>query len=161
MNHYFSSRGELVAAIIKHAEAEGAPYIAMAGRPSGPFHQSIAQLVSMLSQGFERGVLSLQIIGLGEGFADWQIGQAYLDHHLEPVLAAIATRLEAHMEQGEMRRTDPRFAAIELLSPMLVAHLHQSALGGSETTPLSIQDFAAHHAEAFVRANATTQSTST
>lgn len=154
MNHYFSGRGELVAAIIKHAEAEGAPYIAMASRPSGAFDASIAQLVSMLSQGFEHGVLSLQIIGLGEGFADRQIGHAYLGHHLEPILSAIAARLEAHMEMGDMRRTSARFAAIELLSPMLVAHLHQTALGGSETTPLSLQNFALHHAEAFVRSHA-------
>ena len=151
MNHYFSSRGELVAAIIRHAEQEGAPYLVTASTPSGDFSASIGDLVTMLSRGFEHGVLPLQVIGLAEGFADKQIGEAYLGHHLEPLLSAIAARLEAHMDAGDMRCTNARFAAIQLLSPLLVAHLHQNALGGNDTYPMSISDFIEQHAQAFFR----------
>lgn len=152
MNHYFSSRGDLVSAIIRHAEQEGVPYLVMASIPSGTFSASIGELVSMLSRGFEHGVLPLQIIGLAEGFADRQIGESYLGHHLEPVLTAIAARLEAHMDAEDMMRTNARFAAIQLLSPLLVAYLHQNALGGNQTYPMSIQDFLEQHAQTFVRA---------
>lgn len=154
MNHYFSSRGELVAAIIRHAEQEGAPYLVMAGKPSGDFSASIGDLVNMISRGFEHGVLPLQIIGLAEGFADKQTAEAYLGHHLEPVLSAIAARLVAHMDAGVMRRSDARFAAFQLLSPLLVAHLHQNALGGSHSYPMPIVDFLEHHAHAFVQGHA-------
>lgn len=154
MNHYFSSRGALVAAIIEHAEQEGAPYLAMASAPSGVFGASIEDLVTMLSRGFEHGVLALQVIGLGEGFADREVGEAYLGHHLEPVLSAIAARLEAHMEVGDMRRTNARFAAIQLLSPLLVAHLHQNALGGNGSHPMSMGDFIGQHVSAFVQGHA-------
>ncbi|MGV8953170.1 MAG: TetR/AcrR family transcriptional regulator [Cypionkella sp.] len=155
MNHYFSSRGELVAAIIEHAEIEGAPYLLMASTPSGDFSASIGDLVTMLSRGFEHGVLTLQIIGLAEGFADKQIGGAYLGHHLEPVLSAIASRLETHMAVGDMRRTNAHFAAIQLLSPILFAHLHQNALGGNDTYPMSLQDLLGQHVHAFVQGHAT------
>ncbi|KKB78202.1 hypothetical protein VW35_11075 [Devosia soli] len=152
MNHYFADRGSLVAAIVELAESEGAPYLAMTREPSGPFAQSIADLVFMIAQGFTHGVLALQVIGLGEGFSAPGAAKAYLGHHLEPVLGAIATRLERHVALGEMVDTDVRFAAIALLSPLLVAHLHQSSLGGSQSHPMSLADFGTHHAAAFVRA---------
>lgn len=154
MNHYFINRGTLVASILEQAEQEGAPYLAMASRPSGPFDGSVRQLVTMLSLGFERGVLALQVIGLGEGFADKAVGGAYLGHHLEPVIAAIARRLQAHMEQGDMRSSNARLAAVGLLSPVLVAHLHQTALGGNAAFPMSMNEFIEHHVEAFVRGHA-------
>ncbi|RYZ97020.1 MAG: TetR/AcrR family transcriptional regulator, partial [Moraxellaceae bacterium] len=135
MNHYFKGRGDLIAAIIENAEKEGAPYLVQASTPSGPFPQSIAQLVMALSFGFEHGVLALQIIGIGEGFADRDVSSAFLGHHLEPVLGAIAARLETHINAGEMAQTDTHFAAISLLSPLLVAHLHQTALGGHADYP--------------------------
>lgn len=154
MNHYFKSRGDLIAAIIEHAEQEGAPYLVMASKPSGPFPASIAQLVAAISYGFDHGVLALQVIGLGEGFADRSVSSAFLGHHLEPVLEAIAARLNAHIEAGEMLPTDTHYAAITLLSPLLVAHLHQTALGGRVDYPLSLPDFITHHVDGFVKAHA-------
>jgi AcrR family transcriptional regulator len=154
MNHYFTSRAALVAAIIEHAEQEGARYLAYAAQPSGPLHQSVLELATMMSRGFENGLLALQVIGLAEGFADEKISASYLDHHLEPVLGAIATRFEAHIRQGEMRPASPRFAAIEFLSPILVAHLHQTALAGSANYPMAMKEFVEHHVSNFVRAHA-------
>ena len=154
MNHYFGNRSSLVASIIEHAEQEGAPYLAMTARPSGPLPESMATLANMLSRGFENGVLALQVIGLAEGFADENVGSSYLGHHLEPVLSAIAARLDAHILKGEMRPTDVRFAAIQFLSPILVAHLHQTALEGRMDYPMSVPDFISDHVGNFVRAHA-------
>ncbi len=153
MNHYFSDRSSLVAAILEQAAHEGAPFLALASKPSGPFPQSIEDLVSKLSLGFSHGVLALQVIGLGEGFADPRVGCAYLGDHLEPVLGAIAKRLSQHVALGEMRNVDTHFAAIQLLSPLLIIHLHQTVLGGDQHFPKVIDDFCAEHAAAFVRAS--------
>lgn len=154
MNHYFGNRSLLVASIIEHAEQEGAPYLAMTARPSGPLPESMATLANMLSRGFENGVLALQVIGLAEGFADENVSSSYLGHHLEPVLSAIAARLDAHILKGEMMPTDVRFAAIQFLSPILVAHLHQVALAGRVDYPMSVPDFISDHVGNFVRAHA-------
>lgn len=151
MNHYFSGRSALIAAILERSEQDGAPYLLMARTPSGPFPGSVADLVWRLSVGLERGVLALQVIGLAEGFGDQGIAGAYLGHHLEPILEAIAARLQAHIVAGEMIACDSRFAAIALLSPLLLAHLHQTALGGRQDYPLSLPDYLEHHVAAFVR----------
>lgn len=154
MNHYFAGRSALIAAILERAHQEGAPYLVMARNPSGTFARSVSDLISMLSNGLQRGVLALQVIGLAEGFGDMSIGSAYLTHHLEPSLDAISARLKAHIEAGEMIECDTHFAALSLLSPLLVAHLHQTALGGRDDFPLAIPDFIAHQTAAFVRSYA-------
>lgn len=154
LRHYFGTRQNLVAEIMQTARSEGERYLVLAAQPSGPFAQSVADLIGMISEGLSRGVLPLQVIGLGEGFADSSVGSAYLTHVLEPILAAIATRLEAHIARGEMRRVDARFAAIALLSPVLVAHLHQHALGGVADFPMTIASHDAALVDGFVRAYA-------
>lgn len=152
MSHYFGDRSALVEAILEQSRHEGAVYLAMAAQPSGPFGQSIADLIAMLGRGLERGVLALQVIGLTEGLANPTAGRAYLSHHLEPILVAIRTRLDVHVARGEMRPMETRFAAIELLAPMVIARLHQAELGGEGMYPMSLAQFDASHADAFVRA---------
>ena len=151
--HYFGDRDRLIAAILAHARSEGEIYLARAARPSGPFPDSIRELVALLGQGLDRGVMALQIIGITEGLASPGAATAYLGEHLEPVLGAIAARLAAHAALGEIAPLAPRFAAIGLLAPMLVARLHQSELGGHASHPLSLPAFDAAHADAFIRAH--------
>lgn len=150
--HYFGDRETLVRAILENARKEGDVYLQMAALPVGPFAESIRQLVGLLGQGLDRGVLALQVIGLTEGLASSSSAQAYLGHHLEPVLQAIGRRLAAHQAIGEMRQANPHFAAIGLLSPMVIARLHQSELGGAMHYPLDLPAFDEEQATAFVRA---------
>lgn len=150
--HYFGDRESLVRAILENARKEGDVYLEMAAHPAGRFAESIHQLVGLLGQGLDRGVLALQVIGLTEGLASSGSAEAYLGHHLEPVLEAISRRLAAHQATGEMRQANAHFAAIGLLSPMVIVRLHQSELGGATHYPLDLRDFDGEQAAAFVRA---------
>lgn len=149
--HYFGDRPSLVEAILEHARKDGDVYLDIAARPSGPFAQSMRDLVSMLGRGLDQGVMSLQVIGLTEGLGNASSAQAYLGYHLEPILTAIRARLDAHVARGEMRPVETRFAAIGLLAPMVIARLHQTELGGSSQYPMSLSEFDAAQLEAFVR----------
>lgn len=149
--HYFGNRQNLIEAILENARQEGEAYLAMAAHASAPFEQSVRDLVGMMGQGLDRGVLSLQVIGLTEGLGNHNSAQAYLGHHLEPILTAIRTRLDTHVLRKEMRSVETRFAAIGLLAPMVIARLHQAELGGSTTYPMSLTEFDRAHAETFVR----------
>ena len=150
--HYFGDRDALVEAILENARKEGDVYLAMAAQPVGQFEESIHQLVGLLGRGLDRGVLALQVIGLTEGLASPSSAHAYLGHHLEPVLQAIGLRLAAHQASGEMRPANAHYAAIALLSPMVIVRLHQSELGGAVHYPLQLSTFDDEHAAAFVRA---------
>lgn len=150
--HYFGDREALVGAILDTARQEGEVYLAMAARPGGAFPGSIAELVRMIGEGLDRGVLALQVIGLTEGLSSRSSGEAYLGHHLEPMLGAIRARLDAHVTLGDMRPADTRVAAIGLLAPPVIARLHQSELGGQGLYPMDLAEFDTAHAEAFIRA---------
>lgn len=150
--HYFGDRDTLVTAILEHARKEGDIYLEMAAEPAGPFAESIRQLVALMGQGLDRGVTALQVIGLTEGLSSPSSAQAYLAHHLEPTLQAIARRLAVHQARGEMRSTNAHYAAIALLSPMVIVRLHQAELGGTVHYPLEMSAFDAEHCAAFVRA---------
>ena len=141
-------------ALFATARQEGESYLVLAATPSGPFATSISDLVGMIGQGLDRGVMALQVIGLSEGLGSASSAEAYLGHHLEPMLGAIRARLDAHVAAGEMRAGETRFAAIGLLAPMVIARLHQSELGGAAHYPMALAAFDAEHGAAFVRAHA-------
>jgi hypothetical protein len=53
-----------------------------------------------------------------------------------------------------MRIVDTRHAALALLSPVILALLHQAELGGAKDHPLDVDRFLSDHAAAFARAYA-------
>ena len=156
LKHYFGDRDAIVRAVMEDeleggGEADGPLKVAAA--PSGPFAQSIRDLLAHADAGFVYGGLTLShAMGLSEGIRSRELGSAYLDLALDPTIAAFAARLQAHQNQGEMRTdVDPRAAAIQLLAPLVVARLHQDRLGGCDMNPFDISAMLDQQAEAFVR----------
>lgn len=153
LTHYFGARDDLVAAVLEHSLQAGQEQLTHAATPQGTFAASIRQLLEHAALGHSYGVSALHRIGLTEGLGHESLGPAYVQMTLEPTLQAIEKRLSAHVDAGEMRRdTDVRHAALQLLTPLLFAQLHQHELGGDQCRPLDVQDFIADHADMFVRA---------
>jgi len=151
--HHFGKREDIVAALIAELGRQGAPYLAEAAASDLPFPESIAALLTLIVSGFtEGGVAALHVLGLREGLRQGRIGPAYVEAILEPTLAAAEARLALHIARGEMVAADPRHAAIALVSPLLVAALHQQELGGAAVRCLDLWDLARDHGAAFVRA---------
>jgi hypothetical protein len=90
--------------------------------------------------------------GLSEAVGSVGLGPAYLGHLLEPMLQAVERRLQAHQVKCEMRASDTRIAALMLVSPLFLAALHQTSLGGCVVRPMNIKDLTAEVADAFVQA---------
>lgn len=156
LRHYFADREGVYAAVFADCHAGGQSELDTAATPSGPFPESIRDLVRHFADGFRYGGLTeLHAVGLAEGFGNRRVAAAFLGEVFEPTLAATQVRLEAHVARGEMRPTDARHAALRLVGPILLAFLHQHALGGSAGYPLDLDAFAADHAAAFVAAHAT------
>jgi hypothetical protein len=92
------------------------------------------------------------VLGLREGPRAEETGIAYLQDILEPLLQAAEERLHLHMLRGEMRPGNPRFAALALISPLFLAHLHQGPLCGASLRPLDLADMTAEHTSGFIAA---------
>jgi AcrR family transcriptional regulator len=153
LSHYFGRREDVVRAVMEHDLAAGAEPLALMAEPSGPFARSIADALRHVTEGFRYGGLGAMFArGLVEGLGHEAIGPAFLHSALEPTLLAAERRLQAHIDRGEMRAVDPRGPAIALISPVLLAFLHQNELGGVVVRPLDTEAFVHEHGAAFVRA---------
>lgn len=154
LTHYFGNRDDIVAAVMADSRREGQVHLDLAATPQGGFAHSVRQLLSYAAAGHLAGVAQLHVIGLTEGIGHERLGSSYVEGILEPTLQAVEARLSAHVAKGEMRDLDVRHAALALLSPLLIAQLHQGELNGSSCRPLDIGRFVEDHAAGFVRAYA-------
>ena len=155
MQHYFGRRVDIVTAVLRRAQHNALPHLDKASRAEGDFAQSITAFLESLRFGFEHfGLGDLHALGLVEGLGSTVNGPVMVDAVLEPTIAALTARLVEHQQAGEMRHdSDPRHAALMLLSPMIVLFLHQRHLGGAAAYPADLDRFVAEHAAAFVRAH--------
>ena len=159
LRHYFKDWSGLVAAALRRQQLHGAPHLARAAVPSSPdLMTSLAQLLGELAQAWRMfGVGRLFAGGLAIGLRDTAAGPAYLDGILEPTLVAVEARLRAHAESGTLALAADdaaglRAAALSLLSPVVLALLHQDALGGAACRALDVMAYVQVHVAGFVRA---------
>lgn len=154
LSHYFGRRDAIVAAVL-HRIAEGTvEQIEGTRTPEGDFDASIARAAERATAALHDPRISrLLAMGLIEALSARELGPAFLGTMLDPFVDALALRLDAHVARGEMRPTDTRMAALSLISPIMIAALHQRQLGGDVCNPLDAGAHCRHVAEAFVAAH--------
>lgn len=155
LRHYFGGRDGLMAAYLDRFGAGGLPYLDYLATTDLGFADSIRDATRFLLLGFTLPELGpRQAVALSEGLAEPATGQAYLRHILEPLIAALAERLDRHVARGEMRPANSRHVATQLISPLFLATLHQNQLGGKTAYPLDLTAFGDETAGAIIRAYA-------
>ena len=155
LRHHFGSRSNLYAALLARYGRSGKRYLEHVAAPqSEPLRATLVDLLRMILTGLRHGVLEIHAVGLAVGLRDEIVGPAYLREILEPSLQAVEKRLAQHMQRGELRSADLRVAALSLLSPLLLAAIHQNGLCGREVRPLSLDDLCTELADSFLRAYA-------
>ncbi|MCK6511709.1 TetR/AcrR family transcriptional regulator [Myxococcota bacterium] len=154
LRHYFQDHHGAVQAAIDSLAQQGDVHIAsVVSADLGTARDAISALIRLFALAWQRyGVGAIQRMGLAIGLHDAQIGPFYIQKLLEPTLQAFEQRLQIHIQRGELRPMDTRTGALLLLSPLILALLHQDQLGGRTCRPLDIDAFLSEHLEAFFRA---------
>jgi AcrR family transcriptional regulator len=156
LRHYFGSREALVKAVFEQALESGQRHLDRARAPEAAatgLEVSLKAFLSRVVTGWTQGFVGdLHRIGLAEGLRNTQTALDYLNDVLEPTLQALEARLAGHAAQGEIVDCETRHAALMLLSPLLLALLHQHDLGGTRCRPLAIPALIDEHVKVFVRA---------
>lgn len=159
LKHYFGDRSGLVAAAWRRQAELARPHLQNAATPSAnDLETSLRDFLSELVRAWRAfGVGRVFAVGLGSGLHDAAVGPAYLDGVLEPTLQALERRLRRHAELGQLRVRAAdgeglRAAALVLLSPVVLALLHQDALGGATCRALDVDAFVEFHLAGFLRA---------
>jgi AcrR family transcriptional regulator len=157
LRHYFGTREGLIQAVFEHYLQAGQRYLqstrAAAESADVDLEASLKGFLNRLVQGWSGGhVGSLHRIGLAEGLRNPATALSYLMDVLEPTLQALEQRLKGYSEAGVIVECDTRHAALMLVSPLLLALLHQVDLGGTRCRPLALPALIDEHVKVFVRA---------
>jgi len=156
LRHYFGARTQVVDAIFEECLKLGREGLDAQRHSDKPFPESIHDYAHALVEalGAESSIHlgDLFAVGLGEGLLDVAVSRSTLRHILEPTIAILESRLDSHVARGEMIDTDVKVAALMLISPLLVASLHQNQLQGDVERPMSLEATTDTVSAAFVRA---------
>ncbi|MEQ1505627.1 MAG: TetR/AcrR family transcriptional regulator [Myxococcota bacterium] len=150
--HYFGDRSGAVAAGLAAMEELGRPYVALlVARSDQPPTVVLPSFLHELVEAWGHGLSAPHTAGLTEGIADPTIGPAYVTGVLEPTLGAVEALLTAWIARGAFPPADVRAAALTLVSPVLLALLHQQDLGGTGCRPLDVHALVDDHVARFLR----------
>ncbi len=156
LRHYFGGRPAVIDAILAECLRLGREGLDAQNQSPKPFADSIhdyaQDLVLALTAARDVRLGDVFAVSLAEGMLDADVSRSTLTHIVDPTLKALEIRLGHHMDRGEMTRSDARSAALMLVSPLLLACLHQNQLGGAAVRPLSLDLLTRDVATAFVRA---------
>lgn len=141
LRHYFGDREAVVVAYLEDCLRQGARYVAMVA--TEPLHataaESLGWALGQIRLGLERSPLGkIHAFGLRAGLESPVLGPSYLRNLLEPTLQCVEARIERHQARGELAGRDPRMLALQLVSPLLLAVLHQHSLFGCGLRPLDL-----------------------
>lgn len=141
LRHYFGDREAVVAAYLEDCLRMGARWVALVA--TEPLQDSAAEslgwALGLIRIGLERSALGkIHAFGLRAGLESPRLGPSYLRNLLEPTLRCVEARIERHQARGELAGRDPRMLALQLVSPLLLAVLHQHSLFGCELRPLDL-----------------------
>ncbi len=151
--HYFGSKEGAWRATVEALGGLGAQHLARASdEDHGLPEPSTRWLLDAFVEAWQRfGVGAMFGAGLALGMRSEEVGPAFVDAILEPTLQSAERRIEGHIARGEMAPVDVRVAALALLSPVVLALLHQGALGGDRCRPLAMDALLASHHAAWMR----------
>jgi AcrR family transcriptional regulator len=156
LRHYFGARPQVIDAIFEECLRLGRRGLDEQSRSDRPFADSILDysraLIGALAAERDVRLGDLFAVSLGEGLIDRGVGRSTLRHIIDPTVATLETRLRTHVDRGEMIDTDLRDAALMLVSPLLLASLHQEQMGGAAESPIRLDDMVEMVSAAFVRA---------
>lgn len=144
--HYFGDRDGLLEAIAGVNDTEAAPWLALAAGMEGESAAEVLErYTGLLLVGWRFGLGRVMEIGLAEGLGQERRGMSAVNHLLEPTIQALEALLTRLMDRGQLPRQDARAAALALLSPVLLALIHQDALFGAQCRPLDVEAFTRSH----------------
>lgn len=158
LRHYFGDRPGLMAAILENYLEAGRRGLEAVAIPTGDLATSVRDyaraLLAAMRAPREARLGDVFAVSLAEGLQDGAIGPSTLHYILDPTIEVLQRRLDEHVRRGEMRPCDTRAAALVLLSPLLVAILHQDHLGGRAASPVDLDAAFDSICAAFLRAYA-------
>ena len=145
--HYFEDHDGMVRASFQAVAAEGAARLQLLDDlVRRPAPEALRRFALNLAQAFRNfGLGRIFSSGLVLGLGHPSLGPEFLRSILEPSLDHAERLAAALIERGELQVRDVRAFAISFVSPLVLALLHQDALGGRHERALDLDEFIDAH----------------
>lgn len=144
LRHYFTDRKGLVIAMMAELGERAQPIWRELEQPAHSMMEAVdACFRHALTRMGDDIFVRMHAFGMVEGMAEPDVGEAYLEHVLEPSLDCVCRKLSRTPGSPE----DPeeiRTASIAMFSPVIMMCLHQHLLGGRAVAPLDDQSTVQH-----------------
>jgi AcrR family transcriptional regulator len=139
LRHYFTDRKGLVIAMMVELGERAQPIWRQLEEPAPTVEEAVAACFRHALARMEDDIfVRMHAFGMVEGMAEPDVGQAYLEHILEPSLDCVCRKL-AGTPGSPTDGNEIRTAAIAMFSPVIMMSLHQHLLGGRAVAPLDNQ----------------------
>jgi AcrR family transcriptional regulator len=149
LRHYFENRDGLVAALI-HFWAQLGPRREKEQRALQPAKIELGEMLHYLIRGWTSGLGQVFELGLRPSLKHQLLGPVFVSALLEPLFGRFEALLTQLPEFHSMTPLDAREASIELLSPVVMALMHQRSLFGDQCRALDVDSFTDRHLARFL-----------
>ncbi len=152
LRHYFATREDLLEALLDHMAILGEQAAErFPDDPALPLEPALSAELNRLVFAWRVGVGALFVAGLLWGLGHERLGPAYVRAMMEPLLQRTEAQLLSRLAGSGMDAETARHAALALVSPILVALLHQESLYGTDCRPLDMAVFLQRHLDRFFK----------
>jgi AcrR family transcriptional regulator len=146
LRHYFDDLEGVYEAVLTHNLEQGAPFLERYTDPGErDARDALWAFVASFFEGWEAPLGKVFTSTLRLGLAHPERGPRFLDCMLEPSLQACEQLITRLVDLGRLPEVEPRGLALSLVSPVLLAMLHQHELGGACARALDVEAFARRH----------------
>jgi AcrR family transcriptional regulator len=152
LRHYFADYEGLVQAALEAVRAGADSFASELDALSKlPAREALGGYSIRLVMTFRRFHLgNIFAAGLALGLGHARFGPGFLENLLEPSLRHAEALLKALREAHRLSPGDDRARALTLVTPIVMALLHQDELGGQHARPLDVDAFVALHLQTFL-----------
>jgi AcrR family transcriptional regulator len=158
LRHYFGDRDDVMRAVFAYNAQQARHFVEAQSKPVGDsFEASLVAFAQALHTAWVQfGVGRAIGASLAHGLHSDTLGPCAVENSLEPAIASLEARILAHEQLGHIALDgdEPRLVALQFLSPVLIALLHQRELRGAQVRPLDEGAFLTAHARRIARAYA-------
>lgn len=150
---YFETKEDLFRAVVSEAVAANLAHLEKAVQADLPFEETLRAGLTLLASRLasDRRISGVVKLVIAESRAMPELARIWHDTVVSRALAMIMTLIRRAQERGEVRAGDPRYFAMGVIGPMLVAMIWRETFEPVGAQPVSVEALAAQHLDVVMK----------